>query len=167
MDMLASFRQALETLAAELAEAEVERSRAEQQLQACERRIESLRAEHRGIESYLRRHDLQNRADREIEPEVPTIADGWDINRVEAVARVLTTTGETLSPGDIVDKLAAVGRNDTMKDVAAALSHLKKRHRAVNVSRGLWAATTEALERAWVGDTTSPVEDEKEEIAPS
>ena len=165
MDPLAFFRQALEGLQAEIAQVAAERLRAQQQVEACDRQLEQLRAEQKGIESYVQRHEHQDQQvtenERAVEPmPVHDPADGWGINRAEAVARVLIEAGEPLSPGAIVDALGRVGRSDTMKDVAAALSHLKKRHRAMNVSRGPWAATTQSLEQAWGDDETG--EDEEE-----
>jgi hypothetical protein len=175
MDTLASFHQALLDLRAEIEQTKAERARAQQQVEASDRHLEKLDREYQGIESWLRRHERaqpvpvgehEREPQVEAEPEVqaketPSApADGWDINRIEAVSRVLVEAGEPLSPADIVAALARVGRDDSVKDVAAALTHLKiKRHRAENVSRGRWVATTQALEGAWGDEETG--EDEE------
>jgi multidrug resistance efflux pump len=159
MDTLAPFRQALENLRAEIEQKKAERAHAQQQVEACDQHLEEMQAEYQGIESYVRRHRQQDQQEVEDEPASEPAggpADGWDIDRTEAVARVLSESEEPMSPGDIVKALAQVGRDDSMKDVAAALTHLKlKRHRAMNVSRGRWIATTEALEEAWGDEEVS------------
>jgi len=139
---LAFFHRALEGLQAEIEQAVAARMEAERQVQACDRQLERLRAEYQGIESYVQRHEPRDQQETNggpvVEPTVDARADGWDTNRVEAVARMLSESSEPLSPGTIVEALSRVGRRDTMKDVAAALSHLKKRGRATNVARGMW-----------------------------
>jgi len=137
---LAFFRQALAGLQAEIEQTVAARKEAERQVRACDDQLERLRAEYEGIQSYVQRHEPQQEtmAKPAVESVVHAIANGWDINRVEAVVRVLAESNEPLSPGTIVEALSRVGRRDTMKDVAAALSHLKKRGRATNVSRGMW-----------------------------
>ena len=145
MDDLNAFRQALEGLRAEMEQVKADREQAMDLVDTCERRLEQIQVEYDGIESWLRRHaqpEQQEAKEAEDQPaaEAPeeAPADGWAINRVEAVARVLREATEPLSPGIIVELLSRVGRSDDMKDVAAALSHLKKRGRATNVSRGMW-----------------------------
>jgi hypothetical protein len=156
MDALTSFREALRSLEGEIEEAQAERAQAADALAACDRRLEELRAEQHGIESYVRRHDP-----------AAIQADGWKITRIEAVARVLKESDTPLSPGEIVDALVQVGRTDEMKDVAAALSHLKKRGRATNVTRGLWVHAEGRNEPAEVqGDVwTLPPDDDEEDIS--
>jgi hypothetical protein len=169
-DALAHFRQALEDLRAEIEQTKAERARAQELVDRCDQHLQEMQAEYHGIESYVQRHEHQP---QERVQEGPTsslapgpVADGWDINRVEAVARVLGEATEPLSPGEIVEALSRVGRVDTMKDVAAALSHLKRRGRADNVSRGRWVhgerpkEVVEVQEEVWILD---PEEEEEEE----
>src|SRR6266568_84770 len=73
------------------------------------------------------------------------LANEWiSLPRSEAVARVLAQAGAAKSPTEIAEALEAMGRDDDYRDVAAALSHLKSRGRAKNVSRGSWVLVTEA-----------------------
>jgi hypothetical protein len=140
---LAPLQAALEALDAELADAQAERAAAEAQLHACEQRVQTLEAERAGIASYVRRHEGNQGSHipwSATEPE----SDWSSLPRSEAVARVLAEASVPNSPAEIADALRAVGRNDDYRDVAAALSHLKSRGRAKNVSRGSWVLVTEA-----------------------
>jgi hypothetical protein len=170
MDALAPFRQALDDLRAEIEQTKAERARAQEQVDRCDQHLQEMQAEYQGIASYVQRHEHQpqEQVQEESTSRVAAgpVADGWEINRVEAVARVLGEASEPLSPGEIVEALSEVGRSDTMKDVAAALSHLKKRGRADNVSRGRWVygerpkEVVEVQEEVWLLD---PEEVEEEE----
>jgi head-tail adaptor len=142
---LAPLHAALDGLDAEIAQADAERAEAEARLRACEHRVQMLQAERTGIASYIRRHEGNQPslvADSGSEPTNDWIA----LPRSEAVARVLAETGAPKSPAEIAEALHAIGRDDDYRDVAAALSHLKSRGRAKNVSRGLWALVTETTE---------------------
>ncbi len=174
MNPLPAFREALQGLQAEIEQVETKRSRAQQQVEACTQELERLRAEYQGIESYVNRHKPQDQpdpgstsaAESVVEPRSEhangaNSANGWQLlNRVEAVARILREADGPLSPGDIVEALEQVGRDDTMRDVAAALSHLKKKgRRAENVSRGRWVFAedrnepVEVQEEVWAWST--------------
>jgi hypothetical protein len=170
MDAFAAFRQALESLQAEIEQTQAVRAHAQQQVEKCDQLLQELQAEYHGIESYVQRHEPPPLEEFRQEPTSSVaagpVADGWDINRVEAVARVLSEASRPLSPGEIVEALSQVGRSDTMKDVAAALSHLKKRGRADNVSRGRWVygkrpnEVVEVQDEVWL---LQPEEEEEEE----
>jgi len=130
---LAPLHAALEGLDAEIAQAEAERAEAEARLHEWEHHMQTLQAERTGIASYLRRHESGSE-----------LANEWiSLPRSEAVARVLAQAGAAKSPTEIAEALEAMGRDDDYRDVAAALSHLKSRGRAKNVSRGLWMLVTE------------------------
>jgi hypothetical protein len=170
MDTLAPFRQALDNLRAEIEQTKAERARAQEQVERCDQHLQEMQAEYHGIASYVQRREHQPQEKVQEEPTSSVaagpVADGWDINRVEAVARVLGEASEPLSPGEIVEVLSQIGRSDTMKDVAAALSHLKKRGRADNVSRGRWVygerpkEVVEVQEEVWIFDAQEEEEEE-------
>src|SRR6266511_4232697 len=110
-------------------------------------RPDELEDERAGIASYVRRHEGNQGSHipwSATEPE----SDWSSLPRSEAVARVLAEASVPNSPAEIADALRAVGRNDDYRDVAAALSHLKSRGRAKNVSRGSWVLVTEAPDDA-------------------
>src|SRR6266496_2204825 len=131
---LAPLHAALEGLDAEIAQAEAERAEAEARLHEWEHHMQTLQAERTGIASYLRRHESGSE-----------LANEWiSLPRSEAVARVLAQAGAAKSPTEIAEALEAMGRDDDYRPVGAALSHLKSRGRAKNVSRGSWVLVTEA-----------------------
>ena len=161
MDDLAIIRQVRDRIRAEITKTKADRDRAQREVEAKDQYLEKLHSELQGFESYLQRHpESETETSQAVvpahtmtfgqdgdrsspPPDTMTlgqpIKEGWDIPRIEAVSRVLREADQPLSPSDIVEALAWVGRDDTMKDVAAALTHLKlKRHRADNVARGLW-----------------------------
>jgi hypothetical protein len=68
-------------------------------------------------------------------------ADGADwqhLSRMKAVERVLNEFSEPVEPPDIRQVLRDHGRDDTSKNIHAALGHLKIKHRATQVGRGKW-----------------------------
>lgn len=143
---LAPLRAVLESLDSEVAQAEAERVEAEEVLRRCEQRVQTLQTERSGIESFIRRHEGFGTfvGSHSADPGNASDESRAPIPRTEAVAEVLAEAEGAMAPADIQRRLHDAGRDDTYRDVAAALSHLKSRGRATNVARGLWALTEAA-----------------------
>jgi len=120
----ADMRHAYHTLANRLAELMDERRDLDHQIDDLQQAVSSL-------ESMLGLDD----GDR-----VSTRSRAQRGTRVSAIEQILDDASGSLTPSQIHEQLDALGRTDTRRDIAAALSYLAANGRAQRTGPGQWAS---------------------------
>ena len=114
----------MDTLTNRIAELELERRAAREQ-------IHDLVAKVAGLDAQI---DALRSGVRQAEPLE-------ELKLADAVEQVMRTSGRVMSPTGIHEALIAGGRHDQLASIGGTLQHLKRRGRVVSSGRSKWQST--------------------------
>lgn len=143
---------------------------AEAAVKDAQERVEAIRAERYGLQLALARLREQSPDPKERRPSkfaagvaaaaaVLTVTHWRQMDRTDAIVKVLQDAGKPIHRTAIVARLHEHGRDDTIELVSAALAYLKKKMRVMNYGNGYWSFfDLSAAADEWATNADDPAE---------